>query len=160
MARTSTPALFPSHIQRWDIHPWLDLESLYCCMSMSYVLFLCSQVLPTPLWSCLLWTLTTQQKSLRLLFQAYSAQGNETASIILLNIVSGYAEELTVSFFVFLALSEHYLATVTWVTDERIAVQWLKRVQNHLILQIYNFSGSMWDHFEVKHDVMNNVFLH
>uniref|UniRef100_A0A8D0AIZ0 Dipeptidyl-peptidase 4 n=1 Tax=Sander lucioperca TaxID=283035 RepID=A0A8D0AIZ0_SANLU len=37
--------------------------------------------------------------------------------------------------------SEHYLATVTWVTDEQIAVQWLKRVQNHLILQIYNFSG-------------------
>ncbi|KAL7369585.1 hypothetical protein ABVT39_002592 [Epinephelus coioides] len=50
-------------------------------------------------------------------------------------------------------MSEHYLATVTWVTDERIAVQWLKRVQNHLILQIYNFSESTWDraeHLEVK----------
>lgn len=49
--------------------------------------------------------------------------------------------------------SEHYLATVTWVTDARIAVQWLKRVQNHLILQIYNFSGTKWDpaqHQEVK----------
>ncbi|XP_078099989.1 dipeptidyl peptidase 4-like isoform X1 [Sander vitreus] len=48
--------------------------------------------------------------------------------------------------------SEHYLATVTWVTDEQIAVQWLKRVQNHLILQIYNFSGVKWDpveHLEV-----------
>ncbi|XP_059184297.1 dipeptidyl peptidase 4 [Centropristis striata] len=44
--------------------------------------------------------------------------------------------------------SEHYLATVTWATDDRIAVQWLKRVQNHLILQIYNFSGSSWDHDE------------
>ncbi|XP_070787039.1 dipeptidyl peptidase 4-like [Enoplosus armatus] len=49
--------------------------------------------------------------------------------------------------------SDHYLATVTWVTDERLAVQWLKRVQNHLILQIYNFSGSKWEpveHLEVK----------
>ncbi|XP_074483766.1 dipeptidyl peptidase 4-like [Sebastes fasciatus] len=48
---------------------------------------------------------------------------------------------------------EHYLATVTWATDERIAVQWLKRVQNHLILQIYNFNGVSWDpveHLEVK----------
>uniref|UniRef100_A0A4W6BYB4 Dipeptidyl-peptidase 4 n=1 Tax=Lates calcarifer TaxID=8187 RepID=A0A4W6BYB4_LATCA len=47
--------------------------------------------------------------------------------------------------------SEHYLATVTWVTDNRIAVQWLKRVQNHLILQIYNLSESRWDPIEVKH---------
>uniref|UniRef100_A0A674MU71 Dipeptidyl-peptidase 4 n=1 Tax=Takifugu rubripes TaxID=31033 RepID=A0A674MU71_TAKRU len=44
-----------------------------------------------------------------------------------------------------LALSEHYLASVTWVTDERIAVQWLKRVQQHLILQIYSFDGSHWN---------------
>ncbi|XP_056226550.1 dipeptidyl peptidase 4-like isoform X3 [Seriola aureovittata] len=44
--------------------------------------------------------------------------------------------------------SEHYLATVTWVTDTRIAVQWLKRVQNHLILQIYSLSGSRWDPVE------------
>ncbi|XP_029305666.1 dipeptidyl peptidase 4-like [Cottoperca gobio] len=44
--------------------------------------------------------------------------------------------------------SEHYLATVTWVTDERVAVQWLKRVQNHLLLQIYNFTGPMWDPVE------------
>ncbi|XP_071320716.1 dipeptidyl peptidase 4-like [Trachinotus anak] len=43
-----------------------------------------------------------------------------------------------------LSSSEHYLATVTWVTDDRIAVQWLKRVQNHLILQIYSLSGSRW----------------
>lgn len=39
---------------------------------------------------------------------------------------------------------EHYLATVTWVTDKRLAVQWLKRLQNHLILQIYSFNGSIW----------------
>ncbi|XP_061571893.1 dipeptidyl peptidase 4-like [Cololabis saira] len=40
---------------------------------------------------------------------------------------------------------EHYLASVTWATDNRLAVQWLKRIQNHLILQIYSFSGSSWD---------------
>ncbi|KAF3706384.1 Dipeptidyl peptidase 4 [Channa argus] len=44
--------------------------------------------------------------------------------------------------------SEHYLATVTWVTDSRIAVQWLNRKQNHLILQIYNWGGSSWDPVE------------
>ncbi|KAL1021923.1 hypothetical protein UPYG_G00019940 [Umbra pygmaea] len=36
--------------------------------------------------------------------------------------------------------SDHYLATVTWVTDERIAVQWQKRIQSEVRLQIYNFN--------------------
>ncbi|KAF7669990.1 hypothetical protein LDENG_00090310 [Lucifuga dentata] len=40
---------------------------------------------------------------------------------------------------------DHYLATVTWVTDEQVAVQWLKRIQDHLILQIYNFDGEKWN---------------
>uniref|UniRef100_A0A673A3P3 Dipeptidyl peptidase 4-like n=1 Tax=Sphaeramia orbicularis TaxID=375764 RepID=A0A673A3P3_9TELE len=56
--------------------------------------------------------------------------------------------------------SEHYLATVTWVTDDRLAVQWLKRVQTHLILQIYDFTGSSWDPSEVKHGVMNTSLLY
>ncbi|XP_047432577.1 dipeptidyl peptidase 4-like isoform X2 [Mugil cephalus] len=43
---------------------------------------------------------------------------------------------------------EHYLSTVTWVTDDRLAVQWLKRVQNHLILQIYSLSGTSWNPVE------------
>ncbi|PWA32182.1 hypothetical protein CCH79_00013430, partial [Gambusia affinis] len=43
---------------------------------------------------------------------------------------------------------EHYLATVTWVTDTRIAVQWLKRQQNQLILQIYDLNGTSWDPVE------------
>ncbi|CAG04973.1 unnamed protein product, partial [Tetraodon nigroviridis] len=54
--------------------------------------------------------------------------------------------------------TEHYLATVTWLTDERIAVQWLKRVQQHLILQIYNFNGSRWDPVEVK-PCAQNIFM-
>ncbi|KAM9835827.1 dipeptidyl peptidase 4-like [Aulostomus maculatus] len=40
--------------------------------------------------------------------------------------------------------SEHYLASVTWVTDERLAVQWLKRLQTDLILQIYDFGELGW----------------
>uniref|UniRef100_A0A674CLF0 Dipeptidyl-peptidase 4 n=1 Tax=Salmo trutta TaxID=8032 RepID=A0A674CLF0_SALTR len=35
---------------------------------------------------------------------------------------------------------DHYLATVTWVTDERIAVQWQKRKQNELRFQVYDFN--------------------
>ncbi|XP_068165574.1 dipeptidyl peptidase 4-like [Antennarius striatus] len=46
--------------------------------------------------------------------------------------------------------SEHYLATVTWVTDQRIAVQWLERVQQHLTLQMYNFTGSQWEALEFQ----------
>lgn len=50
------------------------------------------------------------------------------------------------------------MATVTWVTDERIAVQWLKRLQQHLILQIYDLTGSTWNPVEVKLDVMNRYY--
>uniref|UniRef100_A0A669CJN0 Dipeptidyl-peptidase 4 n=1 Tax=Oreochromis niloticus TaxID=8128 RepID=A0A669CJN0_ORENI len=54
---------------------------------------------------------------------------------------------------------EHYLSTVTWVTDERLAVQWLKRVQNHLIIQIYNFNGFTWNTYEVKQKCINQYFF-
>uniref|UniRef100_A0A6Q2YZT1 Uncharacterized protein n=1 Tax=Esox lucius TaxID=8010 RepID=A0A6Q2YZT1_ESOLU len=46
---------------------------------------------------------------------------------------------------------DHFLGSVTWVTDERIAVQWTKRKQNHVVLQIYDFDGNKWNekqHFE------------
>uniref|UniRef100_A0A672NQG2 Dipeptidyl peptidase 4-like n=1 Tax=Sinocyclocheilus grahami TaxID=75366 RepID=A0A672NQG2_SINGR len=38
----------------------------------------------------------------------------------------------------------HYLSTVTWASDERIAVQWQKRTQNFVVLKTYDFSGSAW----------------
>ncbi|KPP63763.1 hypothetical protein Z043_117948 [Scleropages formosus] len=41
--------------------------------------------------------------------------------------------------------SDHYLSSVTWITDNRVAVQWLMRIQNHVILQIYHFDGSNWN---------------
>lgn len=57
--------------------------------------------------------------------------------------------------FPFVFYSDHYLATVTWVTDERIAVQWQKRKQNELRFQIYDFSivGNTWieNALEVRH---------
>uniref|UniRef100_A0A8C2BKB6 Dipeptidyl-peptidase 4 n=1 Tax=Cyprinus carpio TaxID=7962 RepID=A0A8C2BKB6_CYPCA len=39
---------------------------------------------------------------------------------------------------------EHYLSTVTWASDERIAVQWQKRTQNYVVLKTYDFSGNAW----------------
>lgn len=67
------------------------LGSVYCWPAWNYLYYLVylfllySQVLPTRLWDCLSWTLTTQQKLLRLLFQPHLAQGNEMSSVILLN---------------------------------------------------------------------------
>ncbi|XP_075905474.1 dipeptidyl peptidase 4 [Nelusetta ayraudi] len=40
--------------------------------------------------------------------------------------------------------TEHYVATVTWATEESLMVQWLKRLQNHAILQTYKRDGSAW----------------
>ncbi|XP_016396905.1 dipeptidyl peptidase 4-like [Sinocyclocheilus rhinocerous] len=39
---------------------------------------------------------------------------------------------------------DHYLRTVTWVTDERLAVQWLPRRQDSVLLQIYDYDGTNW----------------
>lgn len=39
---------------------------------------------------------------------------------------------------------DHILCSVNWVTDERIAVQWLTRKQNYVVVQIYDFDGSNW----------------
>ncbi|XP_010884934.2 dipeptidyl peptidase 4 [Esox lucius] len=50
--------------------------------------------------------------------------------------------------------SDHYLATVTWVTDKQIAVQWQKRNQKEVRLQIYDFDGNSWIENAVeKHDI-------
>lgn len=145
---------------------WLRLFLGQCIVDLLGIIFiiwcifflLYSQVLPTRLWDCLSWTLTTQQKLLRLLFQPHLAQGNEMSSVILLNLKNqkhtGACGECHPLFSFSLALSEHYLASVTWVTDDRIAVQWLKRLQNDLLLQIYRLNGAAWDEVEVKHNVL------
>uniref|UniRef100_A0A096LYN6 Fibroblast activation protein, alpha n=1 Tax=Poecilia formosa TaxID=48698 RepID=A0A096LYN6_POEFO len=40
--------------------------------------------------------------------------------------------------------SDHILCSVTWATDERVAVQWLTRKQNYVVVAIYDFDGSSW----------------
>uniref|UniRef100_A0A098LYK4 Dipeptidyl peptidase 4 n=1 Tax=Pantherophis guttatus TaxID=94885 RepID=A0A098LYK4_PANGU len=39
---------------------------------------------------------------------------------------------------------DHYLSVVTWVTDERICLQWLRRIQNFSMLTICDYSGGVW----------------
>uniref|UniRef100_A0A8C1XRZ0 Fibroblast activation protein, alpha n=1 Tax=Cyprinus carpio TaxID=7962 RepID=A0A8C1XRZ0_CYPCA len=46
--------------------------------------------------------------------------------------------------------SDHYLRTVTWVTDERLAVQWLPRRQDSVLLQIYDYDGTNWKETSVR----------
>lgn len=48
-----------------------------------------------------------------------------------------------------LFLSDHILCSVTWPTDTRIAVQWLTRKQNYVIVQIYVLDGSSWKEKQV-----------
>eukprot|EP00064_Thunnus_orientalis_P013089 superscaffoldBa00002088_g13126 len=43
-----------------------------------------------------------------------------------------------------IASGDHILCSVTWVTDQRVAVQWLTRKQNYVVVQIYDFDGSNW----------------
>ncbi|KAA0712052.1 Dipeptidyl peptidase 4 [Triplophysa tibetana] len=45
---------------------------------------------------------------------------------------------------------EHYLSTVTWATDERIAVQWQKRTQNYVVLMVYDFDNGTWSENALK----------
>uniref|UniRef100_A0A7M4FR77 Fibroblast activation protein alpha n=1 Tax=Crocodylus porosus TaxID=8502 RepID=A0A7M4FR77_CROPO len=46
-----------------------------------------------------------------------------------------------------IASSDHYVTWLTWVTDNRICVQWLRRVQNFSVLAVCDFKGSSnsWD---------------
>ncbi|XP_053900780.1 dipeptidyl peptidase 4 [Malaclemys terrapin pileata] len=41
---------------------------------------------------------------------------------------------------------DHYLSAVTWVTDERICLQWLRRIQNFSVLVVCDFTreNGMW----------------
>lgn len=54
-------------------------------------------------------------------------------------------------FFFFLFFSDHYFTWLTWVTDSRICVQWLRRIQNFSVLAICDFqeNSNTWDCPEV-----------
>uniref|UniRef100_A0A8C4V3C9 Fibroblast activation protein alpha n=1 Tax=Falco tinnunculus TaxID=100819 RepID=A0A8C4V3C9_FALTI len=53
-----------------------------------------------------------------------------------------------------IASSDHYFTWLTWVTDSRICVQWLKRIQNFSVLAICDFKGdsNTWDSLECETD--------
>ncbi|XP_009082796.1 PREDICTED: dipeptidyl peptidase 4, partial [Acanthisitta chloris] len=38
----------------------------------------------------------------------------------------------------------HYLSAVTWVTDQRICLQWLRRIQNFSVLTVCDFENGNW----------------
>ncbi|XP_061926464.1 dipeptidyl peptidase 4-like [Entelurus aequoreus] len=40
--------------------------------------------------------------------------------------------------------ADHIMCSVTWVTDQRLAVQWQTRKQNHVRVQIYDLDGNIW----------------
>lgn len=43
-------------------------------------------------------------------------------------------------------IGDHYLCDVTWVTKERISLQWLRRIQNYSIMDICDYeSTGRWD---------------
>ncbi|XP_028602922.2 dipeptidyl peptidase 4 isoform X1 [Podarcis muralis] len=39
---------------------------------------------------------------------------------------------------------DHYLSVVTWVTNERLCLQWLKRIQNFSVLGICDYTSGAW----------------
>ncbi|NXK96412.1 DPP4 peptidase, partial [Formicarius rufipectus] len=45
---------------------------------------------------------------------------------------------------------DHYLSAATWVTDERICLQWLRRIQNFSILTVCDFQNTNWSCPEEK----------
>uniref|UniRef100_A0A8C2H4W5 Dipeptidyl-peptidase 4 n=1 Tax=Cyprinus carpio TaxID=7962 RepID=A0A8C2H4W5_CYPCA len=53
---------------------------------------------------------------------------------------------------------EHYLSTVTWASDERIAVQWQKRTQNYVVLKTYDFSDNAWTESSLVHLTSWTIF--
>uniref|UniRef100_A0A8C1N0H4 Fibroblast activation protein, alpha n=1 Tax=Cyprinus carpio TaxID=7962 RepID=A0A8C1N0H4_CYPCA len=55
-------------------------------------------------------------------------------------------------------VGDHYLRTVTWVTDERLAVQWLPRRQDSVLLQIYDYDGTNWKETSVRINNYMNKF--
>uniref|UniRef100_A0A668ARH6 Fibroblast activation protein, alpha n=1 Tax=Myripristis murdjan TaxID=586833 RepID=A0A668ARH6_9TELE len=57
-----------------------------------------------------------------------------------------------------IASGDHFLSSVTWVTDERIAVQWITRKQNYVLAQIYDFDGGSWKEKQVGYNPLPLFF--
>uniref|UniRef100_A0A8C3R0L3 Dipeptidyl peptidase 4 n=1 Tax=Cyanoderma ruficeps TaxID=181631 RepID=A0A8C3R0L3_9PASS len=55
--------------------------------------------------------------------------------------------------------SDHYLSVVTWVTDERICLQWLRRIQNFSVLTVCDFENATWSCPKVRKIWWENISL-
>uniref|UniRef100_A0A8C4S0C7 Fibroblast activation protein, alpha n=1 Tax=Erpetoichthys calabaricus TaxID=27687 RepID=A0A8C4S0C7_ERPCA len=83
-------------------------------------------------------------------------KANSTIPIVKLFVVettSNVTSEVTVPDII--GASDHYMYTVTWVTDERIAVQWTNRSQNYGIIQICDYVASDWNCSQFVEEVQN-----
>ncbi|XP_077436943.1 dipeptidyl peptidase 4 isoform X2 [Vanacampus margaritifer] len=55
--------------------------------------------------------------------------------------------------------NDHILSSVNWVTDQRIAVQWLTRKQNYVLVQIYDLDGSNWRRVQKFEQINTNGWV-
>lgn len=112
---------------------------------------------PTPRSASLWLKLPTCPEGWRSLCPVLWPHGNTTAapafqsvwfgqSLVCLLLYSDESRSVLMQMFCYVRslCSDHYLSTVTWATDERIAVQWQNRTQSHVILQMYELSGEAW----------------
>uniref|UniRef100_A0A8C0EZN3 Dipeptidyl peptidase 4 n=1 Tax=Bubo bubo TaxID=30461 RepID=A0A8C0EZN3_BUBBB len=54
---------------------------------------------------------------------------------------------------------DHYLSVVTWVTDERICLQWLRRIQNFSVLTVCDFESATGNWSCPKNNLRKKVQL-
>lgn len=57
--------------------------------------------------------------------------------------------------------SDYYFSWLTWVTDDRICLQWLKRIQNVSVLSICDFreDWQTWDCPKVSYIKTTEVYF-
>lgn len=57
--------------------------------------------------------------------------------------------------------SDYYFSWLTWVTDERVCLQWLKRVQNVSVLSICDFreDWQTWDCPKVRYIKITDTYF-
>uniref|UniRef100_A0A8C7ZC06 Fibroblast activation protein, alpha n=1 Tax=Oryzias sinensis TaxID=183150 RepID=A0A8C7ZC06_9TELE len=110
---------------------------LYNAETMKETLFLSNSTFVIYILSWMIYVDTNWRHS-------YTAGSNLTKVKLFVVNVTNPSSSMQVAPPTSIASSDHMLCSVTWVTDERIAVQWLTRKQNHVVVQIYDFDGSSW----------------
>ncbi|XP_031414729.1 dipeptidyl peptidase 4 [Clupea harengus] len=82
---------------------------------------------------------------------------NPTVRLFVVDVNTSRVEELVVpnSY----GADDHYLSTVTWVSDSRVAIQWQKRLQSHVLLQVYERNGTSWVEGTKHEQIMQNGWV-